>query len=216
MEKEEVYLLLYRKRKREIIESKHIVNKYKILEDYFYFKDILSEEDFIKAKRESKRRYAKRKRCNDKLKQIIIKLYDESNKNKNTILVFGTCTFNDKELERKERTRTKKINKWLNSHFIYSLVNIDYGDKNEREHYHFVGITGEEIESKEVKGKRGKKIYELKNKDYDMGFEPSLEIIKITSEDYFLKKISNYLVKINYHSNKKSSSKRRIRFFKNE
>lgn len=54
-------------------------------------------------------------------------------------------------------------------------------------------------------------MYELKNKNYDLGFEPTLEIIEDLEND---RKLSNYLVKLNFHSNKKSTRNRRIRVLK--
>lgn len=100
-----------------------------------------------------------------------------------------------------------KVNKWIRQHFTYAIVNIDYGDKNEREHHHFIGYLNkdEKIE------KKTNIFYELVNKNYTLGFEPTLEKIQISDDDIKLKKVSNYLIKINNHSNKPSSINRRIR-----
>ena len=128
-------------------------------------------------------------------------------------LVFVTCTFDDKAMYKKngkpikEITRTKKINKWFKKHFSYAVVNIDYGEKNDREHHHAIAYLNSD---EELKHKIGK-YYELKNKDYALGFEPTIEKIRISDEDVKLKKLSNYLLKINNHSNKPSSINRRIR-----
>ena len=55
-------------------------------------------------------------------------------------------------------------------------------------------------------------MYELTIKDYKMGFEPNLEIINLGQLEE--RKLSNYLVKINFHSNKKTTKNRRIRLIK--
>ena len=180
---------------------------------YDYFKDVLSNEEFRTALRVKNRKRQRRKRCYKKLEPIIneyIESFIENGEYCN--LVFGTCTFNNAALELKEETRTKHVNKWIKSHFKIALVNIDYGAKNDREHHHFVGLTYEPLEPTNRRGKKGYKIYELLNKDYDLGFEPDIEIVNIATLEE--KKLSNYLVKINFHSNKKTTKNRRIRVIK--
>ena len=233
---------MYLERKKEICQRnsaaeekglKHLF-KYDYKNEYEYYSDILSEEEFKKMKQGLRKKAKKRKNCNVMINELlqINALYDDSK------IVFGTCTFSDNQLFKKngkpikEETRTKKVNKWLNSHFLISVANIDYGTKNEREHHHFVALTREEIEPKNKKGKSGFDIYELKNKDYTLGFEPTLELVKPTKkvmmifEDKYTgqefekeveiiddRRLSNYLTKINYHSNKKTTKNRRVRLF---
>ena len=186
------------------------------LNNYNNFKDILSLEDFKSARRIINRKKWRRKNCYKKLEPII-NLYEELYYEKGIYcnIVFGTCTFDNNAIEWKEETRTKKVNKWIKEHFQIALANIDYGLKNEREHHHFIGLTFEELEDIGKKGKKGFKIYNIKNnKNYDIGFEPDLEIVdldKIIND----RKLSNYLVKLNFHSNKKSTRNRRIRVLKN-
>ena len=121
-------------------------------------------------------------------------------------LVFGTCTLNDKTLKLKAETIDKKLNFWLKEHFRWAIVNIDYGKKNERKHYHFIGITTEEIESIHQKSKTGYEIFELSDKNYEMGWEPSLLIIDFNKND--INKTISYLLKLNNHSNKDTTSSR--------
>lgn len=208
---EDLLLEIYQKRFRELIKETHtdFLWPYK----YNNFKDLFTEEEFKTAIRVKCRKRNRRRRCFKKLEPII-RQYEESffDKGEYCVLVFGTCTFDNEHMKWKEESRTKKVNKWLKKHFPYgSLANIDYGGKNGREHHHFIGITYELVEPTNKRGKSGFPIYELKNKDYELGFEPDLEIINDLDNE---KKLSNYLVKLNYHSNKKTTKNRRIRYLK--
>lgn len=214
--------ILYKNRCRELselLEKRPIksVTDFAIFNNYNFFKDLMGEEVFKEILKSKERRKKKRKRCNDKLQQILCYQEDLNYMGIKTRLVFGTCTFNDKELQYKERTRAKKIDKWLKKHFVISLVNIDYGKKNEREHYHFLGLTTEKLvkamtkDGKQAKSKTGRLQHNLKKQDYTLGFEPNLEVVKHNTDDYYLKKVSNYLVKINNHYTKETTRNRRTR-----
>ena len=52
------------------------------------------------------------------------------------------------------------------------------------------------------------------NQDYNMGFEPDLEIIEYDGTDFYMKRISNYLLKITNHINKTTTKNRRFRVLK--
>lgn len=132
---------------------------------------------------------------------------------KNGKLVFGTVTVNNEYLEKTEQTRIKIIEKWLKSHFLIVILNKDFGSKTEREHYHFVGVTTENIEDTGKKSKKGYKIYELEKKDYKIGFEPDLCIIDLNLND--TKKTINYLLKLNNHSSK-VTTRNRVRIIKSD
>ena len=180
------------------------------LNNYSNFKNLFSKYEFESIIREKQNRKNKRYRTKNKfleLYQIASLINNESKK-----VVFGTITLDNKNLNMKEDTYIRKINKWLKEHFIYSILNKDYGSKTEREHYHFIGLTIEDIETKNSKSKKGYDIYELKNKTYTMGFEPTLCIIDLNKND--IQKTVNYLLKLNNHSNK-LSTKNRVRIVKN-
>lgn len=181
--------------------------------DYDNFKDCLSLEDFKTALKVRNRKKQRRHRCFKKLEPILNEYIESFYDNGEYCnFVFGTCTFNNAALLLKEETRTKYINKWIKEHFKVALVNIDYGGKNEREHHHFIGLTYEPMLPNGKKSKKGFPMYELTKKDYKMGFEPNLEIINLGQLEE--RKLSNYLVKINFHSNKKTTKNRRIRLLK--
>ena len=211
---EEEAEVLYKQRANEILKNEKTIINYFKTKDYENFKDIMSYEDFKSARRIINRKKWRRKNCYKKLEPII-NLYEELFYEKGIYcnIVFGTCTFDNNSMSWKEETRTKKVNKWIKEHFIIALANIDYGKTTEREHHHFIGLTIEELEKTGKKGKKGFDMYEIKNnKNYGLGFEPNLEIINDFDND---KKLSNYLVKLNFHSNKKSTRNRRIRVLKN-
>ena len=211
---EEEAEVIYKQRANEILKNEKTIINYFKTRDYEYFKDLMSYEDFRKALRIKNRKQGRRKRCYKKLEPII-NLYEELFFEKGIYcnIVFGTCTFDNNAMTWKEETRTKKVNKWIKEHFLIALANIDYGKQTEREHHHFIGLTFEELEKTNKKGKSGFDMYEIKNnKNYGLGFEPNLEIINNFDND---KKLSNYLVKLNFHSNKNSTRNRRIRVLKN-
>lgn len=215
----EEYEKLYNNRISYLIEN-HCKSKsdYSILNNYDNFKDLMNEEVFKKIIKSKHRRQQKRYRCNRKLKEILLLKEQLDFNNIDNKLLWVTCTFNNKELEYKEETRAKKIDKWIHEHFIIALLHIDYGKKNEREHYHFIGLTTEDIEPA-INKKTGKQartdnnvpLYELIKKTYKIGHEPDIEVISRKDEDYNLKKISNYLIKLQNHYSKETVKNRRIR-----
>lgn len=183
---------------------------YEELENYANFKNVFSKYEFECIIREKHNRKNKRYRTKSKF----IELYRIASliENQNKKIVFGTITLDNENLSKKENTYIRKIHKWLKNHFIYAILNKDFGSKTEREHYHFIGLTTEEIETKNTKSKKGYEIYELKKKDYEMGFEPTLCIIDLNEND--IQKTVNYLLKLNNHSNK-ITTKNRVRIIKN-
>ena len=205
---------LYKKRCRELLEHGLA---YSELNNYENFKDILSEVVFKVFMKDKQNRKNKRYRTKEKFKEIIIVYNNSKCPTKN--LVFGTLTFNKETLSLEEETRVKKMNKWLKSHFLISIVNKDFGDKTGREHYHFLGITSQALEvkynknGKPKKSKKGYVIHELVNKDYKLGFEPTICIVDFDKSD--IDKTTNYLLKLNNHSNK-ILAKNRVRVIKSD
>ena len=107
-------------------------------------------------------------------------------------IVFGTLTFNDKTLNKTcKRTRARYITKFLSDNTKHYIANIDYGTKNNREHYHFLAIIKENIDmSKWSYG--GNKI----------------DQVRLSKND--IKRTKNYLLKLNNHSYKASTKQERI------
>lgn len=184
------------------------------LNNYENFKDLMSEEVFERIIKNKKNRQKKRCRTKKRFKEILLL---KNSLKKDSVIVFGTLTLDNKHLNLKEDSYIREINKWLKHHFVYSILNKDYGKKNEREHYHFVGLTTEVLEelktseNRPKKSKKGYILYELQNKDYKLGFEPTLCIIDFDKDD--IEKTVSYLLKLNNHSNK-ITTRNRIRIVK--
>lgn len=202
------YDILYRDRCSMLFNT---FGNFQMFNEYEYFKDILDYDSFIDAKRNWQRKQNKRYRTKNKillmysLKTDLQKQY----KNLDIKLVFGTLTLNDKILSQKENTYIRKIHKYLKENFFMSILNKDFGDKTEREHYHFIGITSIDLIYTGKKSKKGYKLYKLKNDSYSLGHN-SIAIIK----DNDIKRLNNYLLKLNYHSNK-ITTKSRVRVLYN-
>lgn len=180
------------------------------LNNYSNFEKVFNEKQFKNILNQKQNRKNKRYRTKNKF----LEMYRVADliKNENKVIVFGTITLSDKYLNQKEDTYIRKIHKWLKDHFIYAILNKDFGTKTEREHYHFIGLTIEELEYLGKKSKKGNDLYELINKNYTMGFEPTLEIVDLGKCD--IKRTINYLLKLNNHSNK-LGTKSRVRIIKN-
>ena len=66
-------------------------------------------------------------------------------------LYFGTLTFSDKVLDKTtEKTRRRYVVRFLNDISISYVANIDFGKENEREHYHCIFLTENNIDFKSV------------------------------------------------------------------
>lgn len=185
----------------------------KQLNQYKNFESLMSEETFKILINRKQNRKNKRYRTKQKYKEIYqLSLCSEDSK-----IVFGTITLNNYYLSLEERTRTKLINKWLKSHFVYSILNKDFGKKTEREHYHFIGLTLRPLkqclndQEEPKKSKKGYYIYELEKQDFKLGFEPTLCLVDLQKND--LDKTINYLLKLNNHSTK-ITTRNRVRIIK--
>ena len=118
--------------------------------------------------RKIKSYYGKRKRIKERIKRM----------NKNNIW-FGTYTINDDSINKNHSRKIKELLKGLNY-----IVNVDYGAKNGRKHYHAI------IESKE------------EPMTWQYGF---CKFIKIQNIDK--QAISKYLTKITNHTIKDTAEK---------
>lgn len=107
-------------------------------------------------------------------------------------LIFGTLTFNDETLAKTSpRTRQRYITWFLKDRSLHYIANIDFGKKNNREHYHFIAL---------VSGK-------LSCKDWIYG-RSNFKFVALEKED--LKRTKNYLLKLNNHSYKDTTRQSRI------
>ena len=117
------------------------------LNNYDNFKEVFSKEEFEQIVNCKKNRTNKRRRTSNKIRELVHYLWNiKPSNNQEFNLIFGTATLNEKYIKLQERTKAKLIDAWIKRHFIRALVNKDFGDKTEREHYHFIAITKEPIE----------------------------------------------------------------------
>lgn len=176
---------------------------------YSYFNDILSFEDFRKCKNFQSNRSKKRYRCfnNYNTIEIIGKLT-------NATMVFGTITINNNFLDLNYETQKKAIQRYLKKHFFYCIKNADYGSKNDRLHFHFIGLTFDKFIPINVKSKKGRDMFNILNDKWKWGFLPVYEFIPYQMTDK--KKLSNYIVKLNNHSNKVTTKNTRLSILKNK
>lgn len=109
-----------------------------VIQDYdldsAYF-DLLNEYDYkdIKeARKINKATYQRIKRLKDKITQYI----------EEKPCIWATLTFSDEVLANTNpETRRQYVRRFLKSHSACYLANIDYGSKNEREHYHALMVV---------------------------------------------------------------------------
>ena len=104
---------------------------------------------------------------------------------------FITITFNPTTLENtNEQTRRKYVSRWLKSLTPFYVANIDYGSKNEREHYHAI-ITSDTRPPK----------------SWSYGF---IDIKKVATSETDTKRVSKYISKLTNHAIKHTTKSKRI------
>lgn len=206
-------LMLYDSRVKKLKENiKEQKNFYEAIRNYSYFSDILEFDDFKAILRTKNNRKAKRLRTFKKVQNI---LYAPEFTGANSNGLFGTATFDNKTLYKKNgkqlkiETLNKKINEYIKKNFKLAIVNVDFGEQNERIHYHWIGIAKDNIEliSTNRKSKKYNELYNIKNDEYDFGFLPVYAKVDFDET----RTISNYLIKINNHSNKTTTKNYRIK-----
>lgn len=184
-------------------------NDFAIFNTYDYFKDLMTYKDFRSCKNIMSNRSKKRKRCFDnyfKL-EVISKLT-------NATMVFGTITCNDNFLQLDYENQKKNLQYYLKKHFFYVIKNADYGKNTNRLHFHFIGLTFDMLIKNGKRSKTGRSMYNLVNDKWKWGFIPNYEIIPYNMSNK--KRLSNYLVKLNNHSNKSSVYHTRLSIQKNK
>ena len=104
---------------------------------------------------------------------------------------FITITFSPETLAKtNEKTRRVYVSRWLKSLTPFYVANIDYGLKNEREHYHAV-ITSDKRPPK----------------SWSYGF---VDILKVKTTETDTKRISKYISKLTNHAIKNTTKSKRI------
>lgn len=108
---------------------------------------------------------------------------------------FCTFTFNNYYINKTDRTKRDLIKNVINTHDFKYILNIDYGDKTQREHYHCIIATNLDMDVNQ----------------YFQEFYPcfSLAIQCKTDFDDF-KRLSKYINKLTNHCIKASTKRQRL------
>jgi hypothetical protein len=196
-------------------------SKYDLLNNYYFYKDLMTYEDFRKILNDKSNKSKKRNRCKKNLDLIMeMKTYKLSNDWK---CVFGTITLSNDYFNLSAENQKKVIQRYLKKHYAYVIKNKDYCPTSNRLHYHFIGLTNENIIPINRKSKKGNALYTLENddfkyclKDKNKDFTPKLEMVELSH-----KSLSNYLVKLNNmelinHSIKDSTNHSKLSILKND
>lgn len=112
-------------------------------------------------------------------------------------IYFCTFTFDDDTINKCDRTKRDLIKNTLNlfSSDIHYILNVDYGKKNEREHYHcLIGTNNNDDLRKFIKNK--------------YPFFTSVDLCKHTGTD--IKRLSKYINKLSNHCIKDTTKNKRI------
>lgn len=161
---------------------------------YFYFKYGFEKKEIRLLENIVNAYYHRLRRCRAYIEYMFM----------NGKCFFLTLTFNNDVLQRtSEQTRRRYIQRYLNKHFDYYVANIDYGKKNEREHYHATVC---------LKNCNNNLIEIIKN-SYDLGFS-YFEAIKFNINDRT--KVSKYMNKLTNHAFKDTAVSKRLIYSKNK
>ena len=123
-------------------------------------------------------------------KKLIFWFYYVS-KNTDKKLMFGTLTFRDDVLESTSKaTRRRYVSRFLNDNTLHYVANIDYGKKNNREHYHFIALISSRIDKK--------------------AWSYGMSNYKLIKTNTSLRNRKNYLLKLTNHTYKDSTKQEKI------
>lgn len=154
---------------------------------YFAFKNDLPFTLNLDYERILKARYQKNSRIKKRLVYLLSRFEN---------IWFITFTFNNNYINRSTRTKRDLMKMVLNTHDFKYMLNIDYGKKNEREHYHCILATNLDID-----------VNQFIQFYYDGGFSLSIQCKKGLT-DY--KRLSKYLNKLTNHCIKATTKRQRI------
>lgn len=155
---------------------------------YKAFKDGVSFEEYKPYQKIINARYCKSSRIKKRLVYLITHF---------DYLFFCTFTFDDLLLSKCDRTKRDYIKYTLNnfSSDIHYILNVDYGKKNEREHYHCIVATNFNLDLR----KYLKENYRCFT---------SCDRIGTSSND--IKRLSKYINKLTNHCIKNTTKNKRI------
>lgn len=149
-----------------------------------------NDVELLESERVNKATYNR----NTRLKKTIERMLKYNN------CIFLTMTFRDDVLNNtSQETRRRYITRFLNEQCLYYVANIDYGFKNEREHYHAVVIA----KNNEVDGV----FYRL---NYG-----SINFERINYNEFTSTKLAKYVNKLTNHAIKETCKQSRVIYSRN-
>ena len=183
---------------------RYILNYYKrreIIYTYMYEKYGLTFEEIKIIENITKAYYKRLKRCRNYIKFMF----------NNGDVYFLTLTFrNDVLNNTKENTRRTYVQRFLNKYFYYYCANIDYGDQNEREHYHAI-VCIPWFQS--IKDPR-KYVLNALTTDW-LRVAGGNKCIKTGKKTTDFKRLSSYINKFTNHAFKKTTKGKRLIYSRN-
>lgn len=124
---------------------------------------------------------------------------------------FGTFTFNDDFISKSDRTQRDAIKNALKRLKIDYILNVDFGDLNERKHFHCILFLNQDLKEyttfKIVSSKGATKGLQVDLKGYTAGFS-SFEPIGSSKADIL--SLKKYINKLSNHCQKDSTENKRI------
>lgn len=117
---------------------------------------------------------------------------------------FITLTFTDEVLGKTtEQTRRRYVSRALKDSCVVYVANVDYGTKNQREHYHACVVPKPtRLVSWKSHLKNYKDVPDLRQWEQDYGF---IDIKKVGSTEKDLKRVPRYIAKLSAHAVKRST-----------
>lgn len=109
---------------------------------------------------------------------------------------FCTFTFSDKYINKSERTKRDLIKQILNTHDFKYILNIDYGKKNQRQHFHCILATNIDMD-----------VNQFFQSFYKGGYSLSIPCKKGVDD---LTRLTKYIDKLVNHCIKATTKKQRI------
>ena len=162
----------------------------KLNQDYFN----LDEETLTECERIRNAKNKQRQKIEDHIK-FLFEL-------QNCDLYFATFNFNDEALTKKEDTRKQLIRRLLNKVCEDYILNIDYGEKKGREHYHAIVAIRKKNETKHLNEFGHLKLEELDSYNYG-----NYDLEEIKTDDLDKVRLARYITKLTMHSVKVKQKK---------
>lgn len=178
-----------------LIERKEIFKHNLEPNDYIFYLDNFTEEEAKECIKIYKADKQRKYRLFNKLVEWFfavkeIPIYEEND------IVFFTLTWTEEDLKNtNKQTRRKYIERFLKENTLNYIANIDYGEENDREHYHAIAVIDKEIDIKKWQRISWIKRVNKKSKD--------------------LRKITKYILKLTNHSYKESTKREKAIYSRN-